>query len=287
MNAAVLMETCPSEETLAAFLDGRLTGQARLEVVEHLADCGECRDIVMAADEYRRMPVADENSSTADLPKVAAGRFGSRVFAPLVAAAAIVAVLFGVPSIRERIFGPDGMEELVKAADALPKRPMAARLSGNFAYREHSAPRGPEATTEEAAVWVELAAANSEERARKAPTAENLHELGVANVLMKSRTEAVKVLKQAAEASPTSADILTDLAAAYIANGDYQRAYDAATKAWSIEPTPAAAWNIALSLEDDGKYAEAIAAWQQYLKLDPNSEWSTEAKRRLNDLKSR
>ncbi len=44
--------SCPSEETLAEFIDGRLDPEARRSVVEHLAVCGECRDIVMAADEF-------------------------------------------------------------------------------------------------------------------------------------------------------------------------------------------------------------------------------------------
>jgi hypothetical protein len=47
------VQTCPSEETNAAFLDGRLDEEARRQVVEHLADCGECRDMAVAVDEFR------------------------------------------------------------------------------------------------------------------------------------------------------------------------------------------------------------------------------------------
>jgi hypothetical protein len=45
--------TCPDAETLAAFIDGRLWGAARAVVVEHIADCAECRDVVLGADELR------------------------------------------------------------------------------------------------------------------------------------------------------------------------------------------------------------------------------------------
>jgi hypothetical protein len=39
---------CPSDETLAAFLDGALDETARRKVIRHLADCDECR--AFAAD---------------------------------------------------------------------------------------------------------------------------------------------------------------------------------------------------------------------------------------------
>jgi hypothetical protein len=305
MNAAVIMQTCPSEETLAAFLDGRLDEKARLEVIEHLADCGDCRDLVLAADEYRMTQVksVDAPAAVAEIPvaqpaataEVVRPRFGARVLAPLASAAAIVMVLFSVPSIREGIFGTSGMAELVAAANAQPERTAKARLSGNFAYKEHRNPRGGGEPTE--VLSPDLAdskaleaAAKAAERANNAPTAENLHALGVADILLKQRNDAVLVLERAAKASPRSADILNDLAAAYIARGaegDYQRAHDAAMKAWAIKQTPAAAWNIAVSLQYAHKDAQAIAAWQKYLELDPNSEWSAEAKRSLDDLQIR
>ncbi len=297
MNAAEIMQICPTEETLAAFLDGSLDEQARLEVIEHLADCGECLDMVMAADEYRStlevvepVPIPAPPPISAPQPAqpaaVVHGRFGRRVFAPLAAAAALVAVLFGVPSIREAILGGGSlMPELVEAANKLPERPAAARLSGDFAYKRHSTPRG--GSEDESDLNVQMTAYKAEDRATKNPTPENLHALGVADVLMMNRNDAVSNLERAAKASPGSADILTDLSAAYIARGADELAYATATKAYSIQPTPAAAWNIAMALEHQQKDAEAIAAWQKYLALDPNSEWSAEAKRYLEDLKSR
>jgi anti-sigma factor RsiW len=48
------MIACPSDETLAAFIDGRLKGaDSRAVVVDHIADCAECRDVVVMADEVR------------------------------------------------------------------------------------------------------------------------------------------------------------------------------------------------------------------------------------------
>ena len=39
----------PSDETLAAFLDGRLDPETRRRVIEHMTTCDECYSVVAAA----------------------------------------------------------------------------------------------------------------------------------------------------------------------------------------------------------------------------------------------
>jgi anti-sigma factor RsiW len=46
--------TCPSLEELAAFLDGRLTGEERAGVVEHLADCESCYTVFAEAAHFQQ-----------------------------------------------------------------------------------------------------------------------------------------------------------------------------------------------------------------------------------------
>lgn len=284
MNAAVMMQSCPGEETLAAFIDQRLDPASRLEVVKHLAECGDCRDMIVAANEYQSAEGVER--------KVAAGTFGPRMWVPLAAAAALVGVLFGVPSIRERVLGDREMAKLVEAANALPERTTAARLSGDFEYRGHTVFRNvDEKPVSVAALIVEGAAAEAAERAAKNPTADNLHEAGVGSILAKKADDAVKDLERAVQQNPSSANIRNDLAAAYIARGrddDYDLALATAKKAFAIQETPAAAWNIALALEYQHRDAEASAAWKRYLELDPNSEWASEVKtKHLSNLLSR
>ena len=281
MNAAVVMQTCPDEEQLAAFIDARLDERARLEVIEHLADCGECRDIVMTANEYE---ASLEQKGGAVVP----GGFNRRWLPPLAAAAAVVAVLFGVPSIREAILPVSGMAKLVKVGNDLPQRPMAVRLSGDFAYKTYSNPRGEgndvPVDADLAETMVKLAAGEAVEKAKEDPTVKNLHAAGVGEILAKNRADAVKTLEEAASKQPSSAEIQNDLAAAYLANGDYERALAAAQKSWAIQQTHAAAWNIAVALDNSGRDAEAIAAWQNYLKLDATSPWADEARGKLQFL---
>jgi hypothetical protein len=275
MSAAVMTKTCPDAETLAAFSDGVLDEQSRLELIQHLADCGQCQHELIELDAVTQELGVER--------KVAAGAFGPRVAIPL-AAAAIVVLLFGVPSIRERILGRSGMSALVEAAEGLPQRPTAGRLSTDFVHKRHSAPRG--GPKDEAVVKLEVQAAAWEavEKATNKPTPSNLHASGVGRIFLNERDAAVRDLERAVQANPHSPAILNDLAAAYIARGDYKLAHDAATKAWNLEQTPAAAWNIAVALDYAGNDAAAIAAWQRYLTIDPDSPWATEARQKLADL---
>lgn len=284
MNAAVQMQSCPDHETLSAFIDDRLDPESRATVVQHLAECGDCRDLVVAANEYAREEGAEQN--------VVRGGW-QRTVVPAAVAAAVVGILFGVPQLRDRLLGRSGMSQLVAAADRLPERPIDARLSADFDYRDYIAKRGRKEEVaidaEVAATQLRIAALRVEERLEKRSTPENLHAAGVGRLLTNEEQGAVEALERAAQASPDSAAVLSDLAAAYIARGDYrrgdyERALEAANKAYAIEPAPAAAWNRALALKWLDRREAAIEAWKQYLALDSSSPWADEARETLQYL---
>ncbi len=50
MNTSI--ETCPSLEDLAAFLEGRLSGDERARIVAHLADCPDCYEVFAEAARF-------------------------------------------------------------------------------------------------------------------------------------------------------------------------------------------------------------------------------------------
>jgi predicted TPR repeat methyltransferase len=85
--------------------------------------------------------------------------------------------------------------------------------------------------------------------------------------------------------------VLNDRAAAYAARGsfnrpaDVEKAIELAERAWKLKRTPETAWNraIALALRPKGA-AAAIAAWDDYLKLDSSSGWATKAKEKRDLL---
>lgn len=280
MNAAVKNESvpanaCPDSESLAAYSDRTLDAQSRAAVEQHLAGCPKCLDELVALDEARQALVLEPAN-------VARPRFGKGVIASLAAAAAVAAVLFGVPAIRERVLGGNAMAPLVKAAGQQPNRSLAGRLSAAVPYKAYDSPDRGKTSLQPASM--ELAALTVIARTEKSQDVEDVHARGIARLFLKEYQLAIAELEAAAKAAPNSPAILNDLAAAYIAAGQYKRAHATATKAWSLEQSPTAAWNIAQALHDDNQDAAAIAAWQKYLTLDSTSEWAAEARSNIAQI---
>jgi tetratricopeptide (TPR) repeat protein len=276
MTVAVMMTDCPTPETLAAFVDGRLNAAEREEVMKHLADCAECRDTVLLATEI----------AAAEAPKVVRPRFRPRVWAPLAAAAAAVVVLFGVPQAREGVFGSSGRRAVVEDLKSLEKRQTEARISYDDGYKEFKGrPRGepppPELIVDKLLIDAEVSVENYRSPA-------NLHALGIALLVAGKRDEAIKTLEGVAS-TERSTEVLNDLAAAYLErdhDGDYERALQYANEALERERTPAGLWNRALALERLGRdKAGTIKAWQEYIAAETDAKWKQEAKDRIASLR--
>ncbi|HEX2122568.1 MAG TPA: zf-HC2 domain-containing protein [Thermoanaerobaculia bacterium] len=295
MSAPNAMTGCPDNETLAAFIDGRLDPHASRAVIEHMADCPDCRDIFVAEGDLR----ADADVAPETEPEVS--RFRARSWAVPLAVAATLAIALSLTVFRDRLFGP-GTSDLVEASRSLKFRPVAARTSLDFPYKpprpvlRNVAPKEIESDE----VFLVAVAAQIKERV-DLRSARSLHEVGTAYLVTRDHSEAVEMLEEAArnksgESSVdaaivklTDVDLLSDLAAAYIARGqtaDVAAAVKAAERAWTLEKTPTTAWNRALALERADRLADSAAAWRTYLRMDPSSEWSTEAQRHLDDVTS-
>ncbi len=277
---------CPSDETLAAFIDGRMSASAREDVVEHLSECGLCRDVVHSAVDFQAEP-ADQGDGEERVPEVARPAFGGRRIAraaALLAAAAALVVVFGGP-LRERIFGGDGMSALVEASRAVSVRPGEGRLSADFDYKQPK-PRFRGGESEETELWRVMAEAAELEQARRP----DLHALAVAHLYLGREDEAIEGLRRAMQEAGNAEKrnaIANDLAAALIARratGDAEAALALAEGAWRTAKTPAVAWNRAAALQALDRDADAIRAWNEYLQLDPSSPWAAEAKRNRDSL---
>lgn len=305
MTAHDDMTHCPSDETLAAFIDGMLEGETRSRTIEHLAECGMCRETVLMADAVRSEPGLITAPSA---PAVVRGRFGSR-WPALVAAAALLA-LFG-PILWYRVAPGHEIRELARATEELKHRTSRARFSGNSSFRSYEAPKrgdGPGHATgaaPDAARWKLLSVASKIlEDAGRTKSASRLHPVGVAYLLLDEPKTAVAVFEQVLELETGEADVvkaiglstnavlLNDLAAAYNTLVDDTSAVKltplalaAVQRAWAIERTPQIAFNRALILEKTGDRAATIQAWGDYLNLDPDSEWSVEARQELAELR--
>jgi len=268
----------PSDETLAAFIDGRVDADTRSRVVEHLAGCSECYSVFIGATE---MPVAN----AADTSNVRPFRRTRYAIASMAVAAA-AAIGFFITPAGQRLYQPAGLAAL---ADAAPSaRTYSGRLSG-FPYRA-LAPiaRGAENDPSRNPANYKLmdVAAKVQANAIKSPNAENLHALGVSQLLLGKTDDAVQSLAGALQTSggldaSTDVALLSDYSAALSSRAAQTRERDdtalaarAAERAWSLRRSPETAWNRAVALDTD-------AAWSDYLRLDASSDWAREARKRL------
>jgi hypothetical protein len=271
----------PSDETLAAFIDGRVDAETRGRVVEHLATCAECYSVFMGSTE---MPAA----TAGDVSNVRPFR-RLRYVAAVAAIAAAAAIGFFVTPAGQRLYHPDGLAALATAAPL--SRTFEGRLSG-FPYRDPApVQRGANATepTQDPANHKLLGvSAKVQERALKSPTVENLHALGVSQLLLGDATNAVQTLGEAVEKSgglDASDDfaLISDYSAALSTRAARERSSDsaalgtrAAERAWSLRHSPETAWNRAIALDTP-------EAWRDYLALDSTSDWAKEARSRTQN----
>jgi tetratricopeptide (TPR) repeat protein len=257
-----MMMNCPSDETLAAFIDDRLDETARAQVIDHLSTCTACRDVVNA---FHELDVETPGTRSWAIPAVT-----------LAAAAAIAAALFLGP-IGERFRVSRHMRALTAAAARLEERPIAARPSIDVAYKPRSAMRGADGEASADAQLLESAAAITE-IADENPTGVNLQKAGVA-LLLANRfdRDAVRYLEKAqSEQKESDADLLNDLAAAYYETGNMAKAQSSIERAWASKRSAPIAWTRAVVLNTP-------QAWRDYLKIDPDSEWAAEARTRLEN----
>jgi CHAT domain-containing protein/tetratricopeptide (TPR) repeat protein len=104
--------------------------------------------------------------------------------------------------------------------------------------------------------------------------------------------EAIRTLGRLLDAKPDSPALLIDLATAHFQRAeagnraiDYGQAVELLSRALAKKPDDRVAlFNRAIALEKMYVYNEAIRDWEQYLRVDPDSEWAGEARWRLNKL---
>src|SRR4029077_3416864 len=118
----------PPDETLAAYIDGRLDEETRKRVVEHMAECPECLDAFSVATEWKRAGVLN--------PALSSQWHSPRWFVPAAIAAGLAGTVFLTPVLWKVVSTHrNGMADLIAAADKLPYRPVEGRLSGEFSYK--------------------------------------------------------------------------------------------------------------------------------------------------------
>jgi tetratricopeptide (TPR) repeat protein len=99
--------------------------------------------------------------------------------------------------------------------------------------------------------------------------------------------EAIEAYSQYLTAKPDNADVRTDMGIMYRAMGDFNRAIEEFKKAAQSDPKHVnSRYNIGIVLLHDKQDVKgAIKAWEEYLKVDPNSERANRLKAQMEKMK--
>ena len=282
------LATHPAAEDLGRFIDGMLDSTSRAAIVEHLADCDECR-----------ITVVDVTAFGEELapPYRVNGRWAA-------IAAAIAIMVGGAFIVNAR---RDPLAPVIEASTHLNSRLVDARLSGFPHVAPKQRNRGSSGEIDSAAYVLEGKAADVLSRRGDDPRMQ--HAKGVALLLrtqaeladhaaddgelakkerddlVADRDRAIALLREAANRASDKPGYRSDLAAALIAKGDAKSldlAVAACKQALGIDRySRDALFNLALALRDPDK---AKAAYQNYLAVDSTSGWAKEARQAISRL---
>src|SRR5262245_41502774 len=284
---------CPDAETLAAFVEGRLRDGDRERLAGHVADCEACYFVFT---EGARMQPATQTAGKVvqnwrgwvQKPRVIWTSAGAAL-----ATAASVWLMVGGRwmTMSGGSQSPPELRALVAAVAS--ERAIEPRLTGGFAYgRMRSALHTGESSTIQLSPDVRIAAAKIEKDANANRTPQALRLLGIAHLVVGSADRAVSTLEEAANHPNPDARTLSDLSAAYLSRAartnqreDLTKALAAAERALASDDKLAEAWfNRAYALERLQLVQQAHDAWRDYLKMDPESEWASEARSHMKTL---
>jgi CHAT domain-containing protein len=308
------LDTCPDSSLIAAYVDGRLDASGRAALQRHLAACDACTELVAEIVLTNEAGVdADAASEPAATHQLLPFRRRRVVVAGSLLAAAAVFALMARLWLRPDGAGGQNQTAPVTSRSPAPAtsrgpapvdarlagvvaalgdmRTVEGRLTGGFAYGRLRTPDRSGSATGNLALTA--AAGELQKRANAEPTAANLHAWGVAQVLVGGYDSGVDTL-ESVWMQQKNARVAADLGAARLARAeasgtpeDLPRALEALEQALTIEPDLPEAWfSKAIVLERLQIRQQARAAWTRYLQLDPDSEWSAEARRRLTALDS-
>ena len=177
------------------------------------------------------------------------------------------------------------------------ERPIEVRVTG-MSYAPYSIKRGsgPESVDYRAR---DLAHTLLLSAASENHDASTLHAIGRLYILQKQFDKAISQLQEALKSAPNDAELYADLGAALLEQAKSLRDRNEDGKvmenlaesqqhlstALRLKPTLIdATFNRALVLEETKLSEQATEAWLEYIRLDPSSEWSKEARRHLENI---
>jgi tetratricopeptide (TPR) repeat protein len=254
----------PEAEDLGRFVEGTLEDPERAAIVDHLADCDDCRILVVDAAEFVEPAKTDSHSN----------------WWRGIAAALILVVAIGALTYHQfRDLEGDVKKDYARVLN----RPLEARLSG-YPYVPRHNLRGNR--DDESDIQLDIMKGKAADLMELHGTdAKTLHARGIGFLLADDdKKKSIGPLQAAAERDPNNAKYQSDLAAALIAAGNPQSALAACDRALRIDPrSPDALFNRAVAL-DALQRPEALQAYERYLAVDSTSPWADEVRKHIEPL---
>ncbi|MGD1214014.1 MAG: CHAT domain-containing protein [Terriglobales bacterium] len=322
-KSALRQGGCPGPAVWRAIAGGMTAADQTLAYIEHASRCDHCGPLLRGAvaelsdlngelTESERKQIATLESASAEWQRKLAQRITGtphsepdRASAPrwqrwlavprLALAGASLLAVVGVGSwVVVHRNQPAAAERLLARAYT-EKRTLELRIAGaDFAPLRVS--RGPAAsfTSRPAALLrAEALIASQLELHHSDPSW--LQAKAQADVLEGKYDAAVEALRRALELEPHSPELLTDLATAYFQRAqqedrkeDFGAAFEYLCQALKLQPDdPVALFNRAIVAEHQFLYRQALDDWEHYLRVDPGSQWSEEARNRADAVREK
>jgi tetratricopeptide (TPR) repeat protein len=283
---------CPGDETLAAWMDGRLERGDAEAVEEHVSTCEDCLLLVASVSGS-----ADEELEFPESPPLGTERPGDRpagsswwrgrYLLPLAASVLLAASVVTI-GIRPSRTPASELAVLREAAASADRRSTFGRLSG-FAW---AAPpltlRSGTSSARVVSPSMRTAVDSIESAYASSSTVEGLHVYGVALLVSGDTDGAIAALSKAAAMEPRDAGRLADASAAFLqrgrATGDAEALAHArrlAEAAVELDDATASAWfNLAMIGTATGDSALVDRAQAALKRIEPTSPWLADLERR-------
>ncbi len=215
------------------------------------------------------------------------------------ATAAVLLLVVGIGVWRVTVWPSDVQKGMVALNEAYQtQRPIEARVTG-LQYAPYSVTRGPVAADSPS---IRRSAALLQSAASGDSSVEALHALGRYYLLQKQFDEAIAEFEEALKKTPDNAQLHSDLGAALLEKGKLERSQDQSgggkttlassqahlDRALQLNDSLLAArFNRALLYEQTQSWSSALEDWQKYVSLDPNSQWSEQARKKIEEIQRR
>jgi CHAT domain-containing protein len=286
---------CPPLAEWGQWQAGMLPETRSMELIVHAADCEACGALM--AD------LRSEEGEAAEAPPSEGWRqwMAVRLSGPASRPRPLMRGWLGIAAGLTLVLGGATGWWIYRAQSSGPvMTAIAQSYAGQrpFAFRFSGAPYGPVRVTRGGGVAVQSAELlEAEARVARHLRAHPddvtwLRAKGRADLLDGRYDSAINELRHAQETAGRSAEVLADLAMAYVARGSQEKqaadvamAVELLSQAIQLDPRDAVYWfNRALAREELPAPHEAADDWRKFLNLEPSGGWAEEAREHLRRL---